>query len=152
MTDQEEMERFLRWMRGDAAAARFCYEWMFIVHLWDDLIDKDKERSDQDINDAFQSLFSLPTNTFYAANFHLLYPVIMSAIHSFYICNQFEKGMTEADLDIAYGTRCNVLNVLVVAADIVGGTKWATHVGQEIWRAGLSQPLQDYKEELRCQT
>jgi len=151
MTDNEEMDRFVVWMRGNKEAADFCFHFMYIIHLWDDLIDKDKERSDKEINAAFMSLFGLPNNRFYAENYQTLFPVIASSIHSFLISNEFEKGMKDEDLDISYGIRCNVLNVIIFAADIVGGSEWAAQVGQEIWRTGMRQPLKDYKEELSCQ-
>lgn len=151
MTDTEEFDRFLRWMKGNEDAARFCYHFMYIIHLWDDLIDKDKTRTDKEINDAFTALFMFPRNEFYANHYALLSPIIMSSIHSFMISNEFEKGMEDSDLDISYGIRCNVLNVIVCAADIVGGTEWASEVGQEIWRTGLRQSLKEYKEELSCQ-
>lgn len=144
-----EDELYMRWMRGNESAVGFCRAFMYVIHLWDDLIDKDCERNDQDINTAFRILFDLPMNEFYLRHYHQLQPVIATGINAWVAANVMEQGLHDADLDVAYAVRCNILSVIIHAAQIIGGSQWAEQVAVEVWRFGMRESLADYKDDLK---
>jgi hypothetical protein len=154
--DQANLER---WMRGNKAAMRFCETLFFVLHLWDDLIDLDKDRAPQHINNAFWlALIELPSNPFYIDNFMSLHPLLISIIHDWHAANEFEQDNTlrsvaedEHCKNIAFTLRCNALSIIQQCAFLCGGHEWAKVVGPEIRLYGQRETLEQYKEDL-CQT
>ena len=144
----QERALLMDWMQGNEAATQFCEHFMYIIHLWDDLIDKDFNRSNEDINTAFKIMFNLMENQFYRNYYQILHPVIGSAINAWIAANEMEREKLKNDLDVAYSLRCNVLNVIVMAAQCCGGASWADKVGVEIWRHGMRESLDEYKKDL----
>ena len=61
-------------------AIRFLHELFHMMHVWDDLIDKDKPIDDAAVNSAFTSLLvHIPANPFYQRFFSHLHPLISVA-------------------------------------------------------------------------
>jgi hypothetical protein len=150
--NKQDRENLLRWMRGNAQAVAFIEQLFYVCHLWDDLIDKDVRRTDEQINDAFWfALVELPLNPFYARHLAELHPVIISMIHEWHAANAMERGKDSDDLDIAFTLRCNILSVVSQCAYLIGGREWAAQVAVEVRRYGQRETLEKYKEEFKCQ-
>lgn len=149
MSIQSDYEFFYRITQGNEDAVDFLMSFFYACHLWDDLIDKDKERTDDHINNAFWTfIVTIPRNPWYIRNFHDLHPVIMNAIQEWMTANVLEK---EDRQDIAYTLRCSIVSVVHQAALICGGYEWAVEINPEIRRYTQSETFDEYLEALKCQ-
>ncbi len=147
----QDREKLLRWMRGNQAAAVFAEQLLYVSHLWDDLIDRDVQRTPAQIKDCLLiALVELPLNPFYVKHFGELHPLIISTINDWHTANVMEQSKDSHDLDIAYTLRCNILSVVVHCTFIIGGREWAATVGPEIRRYGQRHSLAEYKEEFNA--
>ena len=146
---QLDMDRKIigRWMLGNAAATAFVLQFFYICHLWDDLIDRDKERTPAQINLAFwMALVELPANRFYQDHWAQLHPVMVAAINDWHTANvlAMEDGH---GLDIAFSLRCSILTVVTHCALLLGGPEWAREVGPQIRLYGQRETLREYKAD-----
>jgi hypothetical protein len=58
-------EEKLAWFGGNTDALNLFHHLVELIHIWDDLIDKDKPVSDEQINKAFLiALVYMPSNPF----------------------------------------------------------------------------------------
>jgi len=122
-----DLEIFQEAFKGHTDAIRFCLDLLYVVHLWDDLIDKDKPRSDEDINKAFEAaLLFIPANPFYMAHAHALQPMIANAISLWYEANKREIMDRENKL-YAYLIRNAGLMPIYYACQAVGGNMTILH-------------------------
>ena len=136
-------------LKGNTEATTFCVDLMNIYQVWDDLIDRDSEYTDSDVNKAFQTLlFSLPMNSFYVANQHELRPLIMNSILKWFDANEMEKGKEESDLNMSYMLRAEIYSIFCYVAFLVGGLNYAKTVGVEIRRL-YSEKLPEFIEEMK---
>jgi len=123
-----------------------CLMFFAACHLWDDLIDKDKDRSDDDINGAFWIiLVDIPLNGYYQRNCNLIMPVMQVAILEWLAANKLEKGKRQ---DISYTLRCSIVSLIHQASLLCGGAEWADEVGEEIRMKTQSETIDQYMEDL----
>jgi hypothetical protein len=145
----QQRQLLLQLVCGHADAAEFCTLWCEVMHIWDDLIDKDKEVTDELINKVFwKALVELPQNPFYAAHFHLLNPVMMTAIQNWHAATDMEATDSDADKEIAFITRSNYGDVVIQAAYLTGGYEWARHVTLLIRREFHREGYAGYRRNL----
>ena len=115
-------EKMLEVMAGNADAARMMCsigEWS---HIYDDLIDKDKEVTDDKIHWVmWELLVSLQLNPFYTAHSAYLTPLIMSGILNWIAANEIEKVGCLEELRIAHSIRYSICDVGMVAMLLAGG-------------------------------
>lgn len=141
----QEMQVYLKWVRGNQDAAVFIEQFFYACHLWDDLIDGDKARGAEEINMAFWVLMvSIPENPFYRQHFAELQPLIVAAINDWHTANELERE--PEGRDIAYTLRCSIITIISHCAYLCGGPDWVRQVGPEIRRIGQRETLQKYKE------
>ena len=127
-------QKLVTFLQGDENAVRFCIDLVFLLHLWDDLIDKDTHREDNEINDAFRvALVDIPSNPFYIAYAHHLRPLFMNVILQWHCANKLERGI-EHEKHIAFGIRAAFIQLFVYCAYLIGGSQWAEKVGPDIWK------------------
>jgi hypothetical protein len=137
MNDIEWRKNLTRWTCGDLSAAAMLIDIWRIAELWDDLIDRDKPVKDEDINAAFYTaIISLPRNEFYQRHFLQINPLMESAIIDWHAANALEKNGSEVALRQAYVLRCSLVNLIVVAAKIIGGMDLARTVSGEVRMSG----------------
>ncbi len=137
MIDVPWGDSLTRWTRGNVAAADLVRSLWQIVELWDDLIDKDAEILDADINAAmYAALITLPRNQFYMQNFQQLNILIEAAIIDWFTANNFERSKSESALRQSYVLRCSLVKVIVAIARIIGGIDLAVTVSSEIHLLG----------------
>lgn len=135
-----------RAVRGDMEALAFIEALHQIVDLWDDLIDRDKCVSDEEISLAFtNALISLPRNSFYVRHFSLLNPLIDAGITDWHTANALEATKDEINLREAYVLRCSLLTVTIMVAKIIGGPEWARQISFELRTLGDEWPAYSTK-------
>lgn len=121
--DVDKIEFIQKILNGHRDAAVFVAMMFQVLHLWDDLIDKDKPTPDEEINLAmFLALVQIPRNPFYRANFAELSPIVSSAIINWMYATQQERL---APSEVTFIVRSDYINLLLKSAEIVGGAKFA---------------------------
>lgn len=141
---------FLLVSKNDRDAANFLCAIVDVLHVWDDLIDQDNDVSLHAVNGAFTAaLISLPNNPFYAQHFHVLNPILMSAINNWHVANVLENGSSEADKRIAFISRSSYIDLITQVAYIVGGHEWVMQVGPEIRRFAHGEGWEGYLQNLK---
>lgn len=139
--------RLIYFLKGDSLAVKFCMDLVYIAHLWDDLIDKDKERTDQEINDAFRlALIEIPANRFFLMNQSVLTPIMLNIILKWQDSNILEKGSAH-DKHMAYVHRAGITEIFNICAFLTGGVEWATEHGPDIRRL-YDEKLETFMEEM----
>jgi len=128
MTD--DLDAFLKGHREAIAFVRVAFD---VFETWDDLFDKDRECTPNEINAAFYAaLVTLPRNRFYAENFALLNPLVETAILDWYAANSYEAAKTLEGLRQAYVLKSTAQQLIVMSARIVGGHEWAAEVNAKL--------------------
>ena len=137
---------------GDRDAARFLLTIVGVLHTWDDLIDLDHDVTPAEINAAFfAALVELPRNRFYAENFGILNPVLLSAINNWHVANLLESTDSEADKRIAFISRSSYIDLITTVAFLIGGDEWVREVGPEIRRFAHSEGWEGYLANLKAE-
>jgi len=123
------------WLKGNGNAIVFCLNMINTIHLWDDLIDKDNEILDEEINNAFTFLMvDMPLNPFYVLNQRDIAPMMNNIIIKWHTANVFEKEKESGDVDKAYMLRAELYQLFVLCATLIGGREWGRKMSILIWR------------------
>ena len=142
------VESLTHCLRGNKDAVRFCIDVTFIAHVWDDLIDKDKERTNEEISNAFKTaLIDIPSNPFYLAYINDLRPLMMNTILQWQDANKLEASGNSHDKHMAFMLRASFIQLFVYCAFLCGGGGWAETIGPEI-RRFYQEDLFIYLKEL----
>lgn len=150
---KEFKEKFYYWFQGDQEASDWCFHIWNCIQVWDDLIDKNKDVSNHDIDNCFTMLLTnIPLNKFYEENKHYLLPIIISCVLQWKTANIFENSSNEDDINKAYVLRASYYELLMMVAYLIGGFEWASTVAPDIWRF-YGEKFKDFNNEVRlCQT
>lgn len=133
--------------KGEEFAVQLCLDLFTIAQIWDDLIDKDKDVSDQDINRAFRiALVVIPSNPFYREYGAHLRPLILNAILRWQDANVLEHGSL-ADQHQAFIHRAAIYDIFNLCAYLIGGADWAKEVGPQM-RQLYGEKLEDFIKEM----
>jgi hypothetical protein len=140
---------------GDQHALVFLRSMASVMHTWDDLIDKDREVSDGEINAAFWlALVELPANPFYAAHADMLRPIVVQSILNWRAATQMEREATceqYNDLKIAFIIRSTYIDLVVMSACVLGGPDWAAKVAPDLRRWAHSEGFKGYLDALAAE-
>ena len=127
---KEVLEKLAYFLKDDQAAIKLCVELLFVGHLWDDLVDKDKVRTDADINQAFTwALGEIPINPYFPGVYHL----IRNAICQWESANALMGGTEDENL-MSFLIRNALMEVVHYMMFLVGGPAWIQEKGPEFWR------------------
>lgn len=139
----------LRWVKGDAAAADFIDMATNIAHVWDDLIDRDKDVGDDEISNAFfQALVRLPRNAFYRKHFDHLNSVLINSISNWQVATKLERLGGPYETSIAFVLRSSYIDLVTQSALLVADQKWACQVGEEARRLTHGETYEGYLKNL----
>ena len=142
------MEGKLEWFGGNQDALSMFRMFVDLAHTWDDLVDRDKEVSEDDINHAFAiALVYLPANPFYQAIQPQVLPMWLSVIHAFQTANAFEKAKDPHGLEIAHTLRYAAGNIMTYAVHMCVGPEKAKEYLPEMWKAIVVERFDDYRKE-----
>jgi len=133
MEEIELTEQLEHVLKSNQEAVKYCLDMIWISHLWDDLIDKDKARTDYEINDAFRiCLVETPSNPFFQKHSGFLIPLMQSTILQYEAANKIEQG-TKPNKEAAFWLRNGVLNIVGACISIVGGMTWYREVAADFY-------------------
>ena len=148
-------------LRGDQLATDFICRIFSVLHIWDDLIDKDKSVSQDEIHGAFwTALIDLPANSFYQRHIAALHPILVAAILNWQAANSFEElvedslapeSIRQKQLSIAFILRGTYIDLLSMAAFLVGGYEWAAQVVPKIRTWAHAETFSEYLISLKLE-
>lgn len=134
--------------KGDVSAIELSIMILDIVHLWDDVIDKDKEYTDEEVDRAF--MFAMVD-----LHLHPLWTPEMSVLFKrVYYCwndaNKIEKNKesTDNDLAMAWMLRAGVYDLFVAIAEKLYGREWAKQISLTV-HLFYGESLEDFIAEVR---
>lgn len=117
-----DLSILLEWVNGNEAAAALCNDMLFIVHLWDDLIDKDRPRTDDEVNAAFhKAIVGIHLNPFFEAHRGMFLPLLLSASLQYQHANRMERSGHKGQAIFAYGMRNALLHMIGLCVHLTGG-------------------------------
>lgn len=127
------MDRLIeRALRDNADAIAFVEAILRIVEVWDALIDGDETPCPGEIHQAFiDCLLTLPNNPFYATHRATLEPVLVASIMSWRIATRAERS-DERAREWAFAVRSNYVDLIIMAAALIGGITWGVEIGLEL--------------------
>jgi hypothetical protein len=142
---QEVFDALTEYLKDDTNARKLVIDLLFVGHLWDDLIDKDLERTDEDINRAFRTLMvDNQLNPFYQAYRDRLDPLISSTALLWLDSVQLEKK----DKLTAFILRNAFLGIIQYCGLLLGGTDWVLEKGPDLWaKLGLNEKFAEFLKE-----
>ena len=137
-------------VKGNSEAVNFYIDIYNSLHLWDDLIDKDKPLIDSDIHNVMDAmLFRLPTNKFYCQNEHFLRPVLVSSIYNWMAATKMEREpINDNDLFIAFILRSAYVDLLAIGAMLFHPREKAIEIICDIRRHFHKEGFANYIQNL----
>lgn len=148
MRKQVELEgALMHFLKEDRTAVAFILDLLFILHLWDDMHDGDRPRSVGEIDQAFwTALVGITRNVFFVRHQMSITTLLQQVILSWHAANELEAEWGDRGLNLAYGLRAAVHDIIHYSAFLVGGADWAINVGPEI-RLLYQEDLEKWKKE-----
>ena len=144
MKDQGKLE----WFGGNQDALNMYRAFVNLAHTWDDMIDRDKPVSADDINRAFLTcLVYLPANSFYRAIQEQILPMWLVVVSSYETANAFEKAKDPHGIEIAHSLRYAAGNIVAYAVHVCLGAERAKEVLPEVWKTMFYERFDDYRKE-----
>lgn len=140
--------RLREWV-GNPAAVGFILSFFDMCEVFDDLIDKDKPVTDEDIvRTLFNALVDIPMNPFYAQYRHQLVPVIITGINAWLDANKLERG-SDNDKVFAYVLRDWYAELISFVIYLTRGREYLRTISMEV-RTFFThhETLEQYREGL----
>ena len=138
----------MQWFQ-DISAVKFIIDIGNTAEVWDDLVDKDKEVSTDDINLAFYTLLiEMPVNPFFDRFKKDLIPLMIAGINAWQDANELEKG-SDNDKAIAYVLRDWYVELVMFVVYLLHGRDRARELSMDIRRFfSQHETLHAYMEKL----
>ena len=136
-------------MRGDMDAVGLVMSVVKIADVWDNLIDKDKDVSDEDINQAFWlACVEIPRNPAFRRYQLDITSVFSMGIINWHVANKLQTGDDHAK-QIAHVTRYSIADVSLYLATAIGGPEWVIEVGPELRLRSQKDKLENFLKEMK---
>lgn len=138
----------LDWFGGNQDALNMYRMFVDLAHLWDDLVDKDVEVSEDAINNAFLiCLVYLPANPFYRSIQEQVWPMWLTVVSAYQTANKFERDKDPHGIEIAHGLRYAAGNIMAYAVHVCVGAEKAKEVLPEMWKSVFHERFDEYRKE-----
>jgi len=135
-------------LQGDVDAIDFCNIIFRASQVLDDLIDRDKPVTDDQIIATFWNiLIDLPQNPFYRRHVDTLVPMMQVFLRDWMDATRLET-MGDHEQNIAFVLRDTIGGLVIHVAALVGGYEWANTHAVSIRQHVFEDSLVAYKEEL----
>jgi hypothetical protein len=130
---QERNTKLLEWF-GDQSAVDFFIAISAICELWDDLTDRDKQPSQEEIDTVFwHTLVTLPTNSFFNEHKDFFMPLILQGINAWKDSVELEAGSVD-DRAYALTLRYLGLQLAPMIVTVLHGEETARAMSVDCWR------------------
>ena len=119
-----------------------------LLHTWDDLVDKDVEVSEDQINEAFRiCLIGLPTNPLYNHIFPAISPMLEVVMSAYVTANKFEREKDEHGIEISHSLRYAAGHIIAYAIIQCVGVEKSKELVPLMWKEIFFERFDDYKKE-----
>ncbi len=152
MSEEDQLKKlrvkFNEYMLNNEDAVRFLESIYFVSHVWDDLIDRDKDVDNSLINKCFFiAFFELNKNPFYRKHQDYLVDIMNVFINQWLDSNELEKGDENAQIQ-AYVLRDTMLGLICHCAYLIGGFEHMRNVSHDLSKMTKKyQTFDEYKKE-----
>lgn len=144
------LDRAPYFLKGHQDAIECVWSIVAVCHVWDDLIDRDRAVTDEEVMTAFwTALVTLPANPFYVQHQAVLLPILINTIVNWRAATAMERTGDERDREIAFVLRAGYTDLLTMSALLVGGLAWSVQVTPEIRRWMHEESYAEYLVNLR---
>ena len=138
----------LEWFGGNQDALNMYRMFVDLAHLWDDLVDKDVEATEDAINNAFLiCLVYLPANPFYRSIQEQVLPMWLTVVSAYQTANKFERDKDPHGIEIAHGLRYAAGNIMAYAVHVCVGPEKAKEILPEMWKSVFHERFDEYRKE-----
>lgn len=138
----------LEWFGGNQDALNMYRMFVDLAHLWDDLVDKDKDVSQAEINNAFLiCLVYLQANPFYLKIQAQVMPMWITVVSAYETANKFEKDKDEHGLEIAHNLRYAAGHIVAYAVYVCVGPEKAREIMPDVWKSVVYERYDEYRKE-----
>lgn len=139
-------------LQNDRDATEFICKMFSVLHAWDDLVDQDKAVFPEEASQVFWfALVDLPLNPFYQRYFAQLHPVLVNAILNWHAATKMEREGGEKQQQIAFILRGAYIDLLSMAAFLVGGHAWAAQAIPAIRLWAHKETFSEYLTNLQIE-
>jgi len=146
--DEKVISERLEWFGGNKHALDMFNMFVYISHIWDDLVDKDKDVSEEAINKAFSMcLIYLPVNPFYREIQMQIIPMWIAVISSYETANHFERNKDAHGIEISHGLRYAAGNIIAYAIYVCVGPEKAKAYLPVMWKQIFFERFDEYRKE-----
>jgi hypothetical protein len=144
--NQENVLKSLRYFyKNDDNALKLAVQLLFIGHLWDDLVDGDKQRNEREINDAFTvALGEIPLNPYFPAIYHMMRNAMIQ-----WECSNILAHGHDDNKFTGFLIRNSLMEVVHYLIFLVGGQDWAREQGPKFWQLISGNMQEKYWDYLR---
>ena len=145
---REERNANLRKWIGDDWAVNWFLQFCDIAELFDDIVDQDKEISEERaVRALYACVVDMPSNPFFAQHAPRLVPIFSTWITSWVVANKLEKNPTEKNLHISFILRNLYTMTLNSVIEITRGRQAMLDTSMEILEFFGHESFQDYSSE-----
>ena len=138
----------LEWFGGNQDALNVFRMFVDLSHLWDDLVDKDKEATEDEINNAFLiCLVYLPANPFYRSIQEQILPMWLTVVSAYQTANKFERDKDMHGIEIAHSLRYAAGNIVAYMVYVCVGPEKAKEFLPDMWKTVFFERYDDYRKE-----
>ena len=138
----------LEWFGGNVDALNMYRMFIDLLHTWDDLVDKDRETYEAQINNAFLiCLVYLPLNDFYVRIQKDILPMWITVVSAYRTANKFERDKDAHGIEIAHNLRYAAGNIIAYAVHLCLGPEEAAKYMPEVWKDMVAERFDDYRKE-----
>lgn len=138
----------LEWFGGNRDALALYQMFVDLSHTWDDLVDKDSDVSENEINNAFMiALLYMPSNPFYRRIQDQIMPMWLMIVSAYEVGNYFEREKDEHGIEIAHTLRYATGHIIAYMIHICVGREKAKEILPEVWKNVVYERFDDYRKE-----
>jgi hypothetical protein len=138
----------LEWFGGNQDALNMFRMFVDMSHTWDDLVDKDKDVSESEINNAFLiALVYLQANPFYRSIQEQVWPMWMTVVTAYETANTFEREKDPHGIEIAHSLRYAAGHIIAYAVQVCVGPEKAKDILPEVWKNIFYERFDEYRKE-----
>lgn len=136
------------WFNGNADAKRLYEEMCLVAHVWDDVVDKDKDVPEWRANAAFEAaLISIPCNPFYRQHEALLRPMMVAGCWGYRTANRMERSGDAHQIEIAHGLRYAIAHVGAAIVNLTNTRERADELLPDFWKSMIPERIDAYIKE-----
>jgi hypothetical protein len=138
----------LEWFGGNQDALNLFRMLVDLAHTWDDLVDKDKDIPDADVNNAFLiCLVYMQANPFYRSIQEQVWPMWLTVVSAYETANTYERNKDEHGIEIAHGLRYAAGHIVAYAVHVCVGPEKAKEFLPEVWKHIIVERFDGYRKE-----